>query len=341
MSDDDLTSLPSIEQTVLDKAFDILERLEVPLDENPLEFGPRRLNQKVAQARQMLTSTETLFLKVSKWIQRYKAAHRGAEASLQLAKQHLFANDPETRAGRNQTTQDAIASIKLRGEVEEVTRLSVTIEDLTALMVVIKSKRADLRDVQGRLRDQIKLCQEEIGLGQNWGSKLPPGKAKPDLAEPSVDKKSLKELTELFAGIRVSGKSMVEAVAPESEPEPEPEPTTDPTELRIEALLEEAEVKAVSKTDLSFLDDEPEDSDLDLSEPVEDSEAEEEAEEEAEDASFEIPEAGKAEPVQVLEEAGPSTDAAADEILATLGEKPKVAKKKELDIDSILDDFGL
>ena len=38
-------------------------------------------------------------------------------------------------------------------------------------MTVIKAKRTDLKDLQGRLRDQLKLCQEQIALGQRWGSK--------------------------------------------------------------------------------------------------------------------------------------------------------------------------
>jgi hypothetical protein len=38
-------------------------------------------------------------------------------------------------------------------------------------MTVIKAKRTDLKDLQGRLRDQLKLCQEQISLGQRWGSK--------------------------------------------------------------------------------------------------------------------------------------------------------------------------
>ena len=47
-------------------------------------------------------------------------------------------------------------------------------------MAVIKSRRTDLKDVQGRLRDQLRLCQEETGLGAKWGSRAPIGKAVPD-----------------------------------------------------------------------------------------------------------------------------------------------------------------
>ena len=47
------------------------------------------------------------------------------------------------------------------------------IQDLDAVLSVIRAKRTDLKDIQGRLRDQFKICQEEIGLGGRWGSRLP------------------------------------------------------------------------------------------------------------------------------------------------------------------------
>jgi hypothetical protein len=65
---------------------------------------------------------------------------------------------------------------------------------------VIKSKRADLRDIQQRIRDQMKLCYEEIGIGGRWGSKPPPGTRAPDLpdAAPDPEKKSLRDLQDMF-----------------------------------------------------------------------------------------------------------------------------------------------
>jgi hypothetical protein len=51
--------------------------------------------------------------------------------------------------------------------------LSMGIQDLDSVLSVIRVKRTDLKDIQGRLRDQFKICQEEIGLGARWGSRLP------------------------------------------------------------------------------------------------------------------------------------------------------------------------
>lgn len=329
------TALPIIDQDLIDRVFAILEKMDVVLDENPLLYGPQRLNMKVAQSRQMLTGTERLFQKVSKWLQKYKAAHRSAELSLNLSKKHLFANDPETRAGRNQTTQDAIAETKLADEVREVHHLAQVIEDLTVLMSVIKAKRSDLRDIQGRIRDQMKLCHEEIGLGNQWGSKMPPSTG--EVSDPE-GRTTLRELTKILQGVKTEGEDEHESDEPEDEISQEEED-------RIESLLSGGGEEASS----------PFESDPDLVDDLEidaQSEAEEESEEEASDPPTEEvlaidPPKSKVDLDDLFgdstpnSKAAPTSDADADKVLEELATPSKEPKKTDIDIDSILDDFGL
>jgi hypothetical protein len=94
-------------------------------------------------------------------------------ATLEMSKKHLYANDPVTRAGRSVADREAIAIGKLKEDVQKAHTLDVAAQDLESILIVIKARRSDLRDTQGRLKDQIRLCQEEIGLGSRWGSKLP------------------------------------------------------------------------------------------------------------------------------------------------------------------------
>lgn len=227
--------LPVVDQRVVDYIFKSLTAMEIELEDNPLEYGPRRLNFKVAEVRRMLTDMESLYLQVSGYIQKYKSAHRAANSALEISKKHLMANDPEVRAGRNLATQDAIASVKLRDEVEQVSRMASVLEDLDAMMTVLKSKRADLKDVQNRIKDQINLCREEIALGGRWGSKPPPGTSTPDLDKaPKVDTRTLRDLQNIFSGITIDGESLVENVPPTSdslEPEVQQEPVASLAEL--------------------------------------------------------------------------------------------------------------
>lgn len=157
----------------MDGFYTDLSSMQMELDADPLELGPKRLNSKIAECRGFLTRCERIFLELSQDLHRYKKALRAAKADLHLAKMDLFANDPEVRMGRNVADREAIASNRLRAQAEEIDRLTSCVEDLSAVVVVVKAKRADLKDAQGRLKDQLKVCQEEISLGGRWGRSFP------------------------------------------------------------------------------------------------------------------------------------------------------------------------
>jgi hypothetical protein len=88
--------------------------------------------------------------------------------------------------------------MKLKDEVEEVSEAESVLEDLESMIAVIRSKKSDLKDVQSRLKDQIRLCQEEISLGSRWGNK------KFGQVEKEEPKKeghtTIKQLHEMFKG---------------------------------------------------------------------------------------------------------------------------------------------
>lgn len=197
-------SLPEITNEVVESLYAILLEMEVELDSDPLQYGPKRLNGKVAKARGMLTECESVYLKVSLWLQKYRSAHRTLEMELDIQMKHLFANDPEVRAGRNVADRQALATMRLQDEVRELSKVTRAQENLEYLVIAIKSKKSDLKDIQGRIRDQIKLCQEELGLGQRWGSKPPFGTKAPDLdSSPKGDRTTLRALHEMFKGTGV------------------------------------------------------------------------------------------------------------------------------------------
>ena len=164
----------SVKGDTINEIYASLGGMEVELDYDPLAFGPKRLNSKVAETRGLLTQCEAIFLRISKDLHMLKREHRRTNTILTLKKTDLLANDPEVRAGRNLTDREAIATTKLIDEINGANSLELSIQDLESLMVVVKAKRSDLKDVQGRLRDQLKICQEEISLGGFWGSRPAP-----------------------------------------------------------------------------------------------------------------------------------------------------------------------
>lgn len=180
-----------------DRIYDELRQLHAELDADPLAFGPKRLNQKVAQVRGMLDRCEQIFLDVAQRLHQARRAFRIASTDLELAKKDLYATDPETRSQRSVGDREAVATGKLKTEVVEVNQLEVLVHDLDSVLTVVKAKRSDLRDTQGRLRDQIRLCQEEIGLGNHWGSKSPSGA--PNLSPTPVD--GVSDIDNLLSGV--------------------------------------------------------------------------------------------------------------------------------------------
>lgn len=293
--------LPQVSQTVIDEVFGILIKMEVELDDNPLEYGPRRLNLKTSETRKRLAECEHLFLRVSGWLQKCRAAHRAAETNLELGKKHLLSNDPEVRSGRNVADRDALASMKLRAEVEELSKIRTVSEDLEAMLGVIKSKRIDLRDVQNRIRDQMRLCQEEIGLGGRWGSKIKGQGPEAEIKDP--DHKSLKDLREMFSGVLPASAS-VEVVS----------------ELQIAKSLEPVlPVAEAIETDLLDEEGEPDEVVAVVEQILETPPAERHA-----DLVGDV-----------------ATDADADDFLNTLTASTEASKKKEQSIDDLLSDFDL
>jgi len=160
-----------IEQEYIDGIFNTLTRMDVELDPNPIEFGPSSLNEKTAKVRLFLSKTEKIFMEVSHSLARYKRDLLISENVYKISINRLIAEDPHVRSGRSQAEREAFAQARLSDLTSNMDDLRLNVNDLEELVKVIKAKRSDLKDLQGRLKDQLKLCQEQIALGQRWGSK--------------------------------------------------------------------------------------------------------------------------------------------------------------------------
>ena len=196
-----MATLPIIDVVYLRHVFDTLAQMSVSLDSDPLVFGPKRLNAKVALCREHLSKCQQIYLQLADDLHQLSRAHRQAKLEFDLQMQDLLANDPDVRSQRNIRDREAVGSSKLRAELEAIFRIETSRTDLESVITVVKAKREDLKDIQGRIRDQVKLCQEEIGLGLKWGSAPPPG-AYIDLeSRPRVDPGLLDEYNDVLGGL--------------------------------------------------------------------------------------------------------------------------------------------
>jgi len=195
-----------IEQSWIDNIFKDLQSMDINLDTDPLAFGPDRLNSKVAEVRKHLSRTENLFLEISHNLQKFKRDLLLSKTEYSIEKTRLMSEDPYIRSGRSQPEREVLADQRLVDKTKVINSLEITIQDLEAIDKVVKAKRADLKDIQNRLKDQLKLCQEQIGLGQRWGKS---------------DIKLLQEFND-----RYEAPPMVSTESPLPIPEPKPLPAS-------------------------------------------------------------------------------------------------------------------
>lgn len=167
-------NIPVVDVERIERTYAELKRMEIRLDPNPIEYGPKRFNNRIAQVRAMLTRLEQLFLQTSEDLHYFKRQISSRNALYELEKRDLMVNDTRVRVGRSQGEREALADVQLRNEIEEIQKLQMAASDLESLMVVIKAKRTDLKDIQGRMREQMKLIEHDIGMGARWGNNAPP-----------------------------------------------------------------------------------------------------------------------------------------------------------------------
>ena len=175
--------VPVVDHERLTLVYSELKGMAVKLDPNPIDYGPIRFNNRIAKVRALLTRVEQLFLQGSEDLHWFKRRARAKRTLYELERRDLMINDPKCRMGRSQGEREALADVQLREMIEGIEELSAKAEDLEILMIVIKSKRTDLKDIQGRMRDQMKLIEHDLGMGARWGKSAPPAAMDDSVAE--------------------------------------------------------------------------------------------------------------------------------------------------------------
>lgn len=146
---------------------------EIVLDADPLSSGPKQMNNKKAAVRNHLsrcTQLELQLLEDRGWFQRELTRE---QAKYDITYTDLIANNPHVRAGRSTADREAAAKVILAKAVRKIKDLELSVEDLERLLTVVKAKKSDLKNLQSQLRDQLKICDHELALGNKWGHKSP------------------------------------------------------------------------------------------------------------------------------------------------------------------------
>lgn len=163
-----------IDPNYIDEIYSHLKEMGVDLDENPLELGPKRLQGKVAASRNMLTLVQRLMNDLSHKLHVVRRELRSFKSEIELKTAHLMSTDPEVKTCKSVKDREAMAQMKLNSLYISKIKKENDEFELDSVLTSVKSKEKDLKDTLARLRDQIKLCQDEISLGDSWGANLAP-----------------------------------------------------------------------------------------------------------------------------------------------------------------------
>jgi len=164
----------AFDPSYIDVMYGEISEMGVDLDDDPIRFGPKRVNGKVAYCKRLVSRCTEIEISLSRDLTNLNRKLRAAQARLDLSVQDLLTSDPEVRAGRSVKDREAIANTKLRSETGLVRKIEQAVEEVKSAITVVRCKKGDLKDTQGRLRDQIRLIGEEVSLGAMWGSSPPP-----------------------------------------------------------------------------------------------------------------------------------------------------------------------
>jgi len=166
--------MPVVDLDRITATYTELKDMEVKLDSNPIEYGPKRFNNKIAKVRAMLNRVEQIFLQTSEDLHYFQRIINAKRTLYELEKRDLMINDPKCRVGRSQGEREALADVQLRDELEKLGTLELAAQDLETVMVSIKSRRTDLKNAQSRMRDQMKLLEHDLSMGARWGNSSGP-----------------------------------------------------------------------------------------------------------------------------------------------------------------------
>lgn len=146
-----------------------IEGMSVELDPDPILHGPEVLQRKTAEAQNYLSRLERIVTQLQHEFFTKQRQLISKNKAIELETKHLIATDERVKSGSSIKDRIAKAHVILNEKVEEVNDLDIQIQTYEFVLGTLKAKRAELKNLQLRIKDQFRIVQEEINLGASWG----------------------------------------------------------------------------------------------------------------------------------------------------------------------------
>lgn len=168
-------TMKTLSDEQIQKIFDRLEEIDISLDPNPIERGPKYLNNMVAEVRNKANEVRRFQRLVLQEKRQLEQILNRKETEYNLKFDDLMATNDQVQKRSSKSDREAMANSMLKDLREEIMDLESELEDAKLVEETIDSKLSELRDLNRDIRLQKKLIQEEIEIGSAWGDNTSKG----------------------------------------------------------------------------------------------------------------------------------------------------------------------
>jgi hypothetical protein len=158
--------------------FSFITDNSIELSEDPLRMGPKYLNGKVAECRNLTTRLQEYERVVIQYRLIEDRTLNNLESTYEMTYNDMLANDP--RVLKKTSAKDREATVKsiLQDQITEIEQCKSRLTDLGHVQSIIKSKLVEFQHTNRDIRLQMQIIQDEIKLGNFWGDESEKGQHK-------------------------------------------------------------------------------------------------------------------------------------------------------------------
>ena len=156
------------------KAYILLDKLSVRVDEDPLTTGLDAMKAKLARA----VNYHGLIAKIYRRALRNEAVARKRvrvkEEMLKADRNELLSTDEDVMGGRSREDRESMANLKLKGTIEELREARNMLTDAETFTKCVKVAADNLVEANGAISRQFSMISQEVALGLVTGDTFSP-----------------------------------------------------------------------------------------------------------------------------------------------------------------------
>lgn len=156
------------------KAYSLLDRLTVRVDEDPIASGMDAMKAKLAKT----VNYHSLVAKMFRRALRNEAVSRKkvriGEEMLKAERSELLATDEDVQSGKSREDRDGMATLKLKATITELSQAKAMLTDAETFTKCVKITADNLVEVREAISRQFSMITQEISLGLVTGETFSP-----------------------------------------------------------------------------------------------------------------------------------------------------------------------